>query len=276
LSADKPQSALTGSKHQESNTIVMPYPGYRNSLLLDQFREFYQEVARQKERATGRLPDITADGQTASPAEGAEWHSLLRLLSTLEKRAVSSGGAFAREVYLEAQFVMASLADEIFLNENWQGRSGWMLLESRLFQSHAAGEEFFERLDLLLKRRDPVYADLAAVYFCALSLGFQGRYRDNDPQDRLGYYKRELFALIFRRRPALREPGEHLFPQSYSHLLTEEKIAKLPHPRTWWLLLIGVLLVWIVISHALWLNLSMPVEQQLSDIIRETSAQGGK
>ncbi|HWZ45486.1 MAG TPA: DotU family type IV/VI secretion system protein [Candidatus Saccharimonadales bacterium] len=252
----------------------MSYPGYQNSLLLDQFREFYQELTRQRDLATGRLLELTAEGQTAVPAEGAEWHTLLRLLSTLEKRAISSGGAFAREVYLEAQFVMASLADEVFLNENWQGRSGWLLLESRLFQSHAAGEEFFDRLDLLLKRRDPVYTDLAAVYFCALSLGFQGKYRDNDPHGRLVYYKRELFALVFRRRPELREPGAHLFPQSYSHLLQEEKIAKLPHPRTWWLLLCGVLLAWVMVSHALWVHLSAPVEQELSDIINQAYDEG--
>src|SRR5258708_31486976 len=204
----------------------MSYPGYQNSLLLDQFREFYQELTRQRDLATGRLLELTAEGQAAVPAEGAEWHTLLRLLSTLEKRAISSGGAFARDVYLEAQFVMASLADEIFLNENWQGRRNWLLLESRLFRSHAAGEEFFDRLDRLLKKRDPVYTDLAAVYFCALSLGFQGKYRDNDPHGAINHYKRELFALIFRQRPALREPGVLLFPQNHTHNVAEENVGK--------------------------------------------------
>jgi len=256
----------------------MAYPGYQNSLLLDQFREFYQELARQKELATGRLPELTAGGVTAASdglsSENDVWHSLLRLLATLEKRAVRSGGAFAHDVYLEAQFVMASLADEIFLNEDWQGRRSWLLLESRLFRSHAAGEEFFDRLDLLLKRRDPVYTDLAAVYFCALSLGFRGKYRDNDPHDRLSHYKRELFELIFRQRPTLREPGMHLFPQNYAHIVAEEKIGRLPDPRVWWTLLSAVLLIWIVVSYLLWLQLTGPIDSELSNIIRHSSAQG--
>lgn len=256
----------------------MAYPGYRNSLLLDQFREFYQELTRQKDLATGRLLELAgngaagADGET--PPENDVWNSLLRLLSTLEKRAIRSGGAFAHDVYLEAQFVMASLADEIFLNEDWQGRRSWLLLESRLFRSHAAGEEFFDRLDRLLKKRDPVYTDLAAVYFCALSLGFQGKYRDNDPHGALQHYKRELFALIFRQRPALRDPGMHLFPQNYTHIVAEENVAKLPDPRVWWLLLAAVLLLWIGVSHAMWVQLSGPVHSDLSTIDRQSSSQG--
>jgi len=258
----------------------MAYPGYQNSLLLDQFREFYQELARQKDLATGRLLELNADGvagalpsDQASP-ENDVWHSLLRLLATLEKRAIRSGGVFAHDVYLEAQFVMASLADEIFLNENWQGRRNWLLLESRLFRSHAAGEEFFDRLDRLLKKRDPVYTDLAAVYFCALSLGFQGKYRDNDPHGAINHYKRELFALIFRQRPALREPGVHLFPQNYTHIVAEENVGRLPDPRVWWMLLASVLLIWIVASHAMWMHLTGPIDEELSKIIQQTSAQG--
>jgi type VI secretion system protein ImpK len=258
----------------------MAYPGYQSSLLLDQFREFYQELTRQKDLATGRLLELPANGAVepegqASP-ENDVWNSLLRLLATLEKRAIRSGGAFAHDVYLEAQFVMASLADEIFLNEDWQGRRNWLLLESKLFRSHAAGEEFFDRLDRLLKKRDPVYTDLAAVYFCALSLGFQGKYRGSDPLGQIDHYKRELFALIFRRRPALQEPGMHLFPQNYTHIVAEENVSKLPDPRTWWMLLGAVLLLWVVISHLLWMNLSGPVDSELSDIVQQTQGSGGR
>src|SRR5580658_64213 len=147
--------------------------------LLIQFREFYREVARLKRMVAyaapvssaeeliftsaaataigtrGSIATLPAPGPSeASPAVTGVWQQLVSLLERQSLEA-GQGGAFAYEVYREAQYVMAALADEIFLHLDWEGRSRWTLLESELFHSHAAGEVFFQRVEDLLRQRDP-------------------------------------------------------------------------------------------------------------------------
>lgn len=257
----------------------MAYPGYQNSLLLTQFREFYQELARFKSMAMNPVHALAAVGaeDAPEPVVNAQeiWQRLLILLESQAERASRSGGAFGFEVYREAQYVMAALADEFFLNENWPGRRNWPLLEGRLFHSSAAGEVVFRKLDLLLLQRDPVYVDLAAVYFYALSLGFQGKFRGNDPQNQLDHYKRQLFAIIFRENPELLQRGNRIFPQTYLHTLKEGKALKLPHPRRWLYLFAGILLVWLIVSHMLWVHVTGPVMEELDLICKASACEGG-
>lgn len=256
----------------------MAYPGYQNSLLLTQFREFYQELARQKSLVINPVSSLAHLGQDEArditvQAEDI-WQRLLSLLEAQAERASRSGGAFGYEVYREAQYVMAALADEIFLNESWRGKQSWPLLEIRLFRTSAAGEVVFKKLDLLLMQRDPVYLDLATVYFFALSLGFQGKYRGSDPGNQLDRYKRQLFAMIFRQNPELLERGNHLFQQTYSHTLAEGKVSKLRHPRNWFFLFAAIIVVWLSLSHILWQHLTAPIHQQIKEIC-DTSGCGG-
>src|SRR2546423_9340968 len=256
----------------------MAYPGYQNSLLLSQFREFYQELARLKALAINPVSSLAQliEGESRDPAVQAEdiWQRLLTLLERQAERASRSGGAFGFEVYREAQYVMAALADEFFLNENWPGKQKWLLLETRLFRSSAAGEVLFKKLDLLLLQRDPVYVDLATVYFFALSLGFQGKFRGNDPQNQLDHYKRQLFAMIFRQNPELLEKGNYLFQQTYSHTLAEGKLSKLHHPRNWFLLFAAIILAWLAVSHTLWLHVTGPIDQQINEICKTPACEG--
>ena len=273
----------------------MAYPGYQNSLLLIQFREFYQELAQLKHIAINRLGSISspASQEQIIPAVQPDdiWRRLLTLLESQAERASRSGGAFGFEVYREAQYVMAALADEFFLNENWPGRQNWPLLETRLFHTAAAGEVVFRKLDLLLLHRDPVYLDLAAIYFFALSLGFQGKFRgssrhkDLHPTERkdeeparwgprdLERYKEQLFVMIFRHNPELLQKGNHIIPQTYLHTLAEGKVLKLPHPRRWLLVLAAIILVWLGVSHLLWHQLTGALDEQLQTI--ERGANGG-
>jgi type VI secretion system protein ImpK len=202
----------------------MSFPGFRESLLLTQFWEFYMEVLRLK-AALESARAVTTGEPSAAPDAGAELtpeaiHQAL--LATLERQALAadrSGGAFAYEVYREAQYVFAALGDEVFLNFDWEGRKAWPLLESRLFQSHVAGELFFDKLENLLYKRGPVYEDLAAVYFMALSLGFKGKYRGAESTADLDRYRRELFLKVFHQHPHLLGEERSLFPQSHLHTL---------------------------------------------------------
>jgi len=250
-------------------------PRYPGSYLLAQFREFYREVARLKQTVAYAAAPSAAEEEVltakalaagagaggtsvavlpapaeASPAVTGVWQ---QLLSILERQALEAGqgGAFAYEVYREAQYVMAGLADELFLHLEWEGKSAWPLLESRLFQSHVAGEEVFSRIDRLLQRHDPFYLDLAAVYFMALSLGFQGKYRGRDDPERREY-RRQLFRMIYRRDPKLFAAAGPLFPQSYQNTLDKAEIRKLPAQWVWAWLIVMVLAFWIGLSQYTW------------------------
>jgi len=246
-----------------------------SSYLLTQFREFYREVARLKRTVAYTAPVSAAEevvidavavgaagsGSTASarpvaaaaeagPAVTGVWQELLSLL---ERQAMEAGqgGAFAYEVYREAQYVMAALADEVFLHLEWEGKYTWPLLESRLFQTHIAGEEVFNRADRLLQRRDPFYLDLAAVYFMALSLGFQGKYRGHETHGPLEY-RQQLFRMIYRRAPNLFTATGPLFPQSYQNTLDKSEVKKLPAQWVWLWLVVAVLVVWVGVSQYTW------------------------
>ena len=249
----------------------MSFTGFRESFLLAQFREFYKEILRLKLRVRTAAPVQPSEGgEPAAPARrdlsAESAHEELR--SAIEKLALEaerSGGAFAYEVYREAQYVFAALADEVFLNLDWPGSKTWPLLESELFQSHIAGELFFEKLDRLLARRERAYQDLAAIFFMALALGFKGKFRGTDDAQ-LDHYRQELFLMVFHQRPHLLDEDVRLFPQSYLHTLREGSRKKLPDPRNWLVLIPAVILVWLLISTTLWTSITRPIDSTLRKI----------
>jgi len=266
----------------------MDLPPYQSSYLLTRFREFSHEMSRlerlvalSRNRSFSEFHGSGTDGPPSQPAltmaavvggydtpatpiapaaapaippvaAAGVWQQLLTLLERQAFEAGQTGGAFAFEIYREAQYVMAALADEVFLNLEWEGKATWPLLESNLFQTHYAGEAVFQRLDRLLQRRDPFYLDLAAVYFMALSLGFKGKYRDNDTHGRLQLYRSQLFAMIYRRNPQLFTSAAPLFPQTMQYTLDEGAGRRLPDRRVWLLLTAGVVVAWLVLSAFAW------------------------
>ena len=216
---------------------------------------------------SGPAVDTAAPAPSPSPVPAAGvWQQLHTLLERQAFEAGQTGGAFAFEIYREAQYVMAALADEVFLNLEWDGRASWPLLESNLFQTHYAGEAVFHRLDRLLQRRDPFYLDLAAVYFMALALGFKGKYRDNDVHGRLQLYRNQLFAMIYRRNPQLFSSTGPLFPQTMQYTLDEGSGRRLPDRRVWLLLTAGVVAAWLGLSLVAWNSVNGPVSCTITKV----------
>ena len=203
-------------------------------------------------------------GELLAPSDQARvstyvWQRLLSLFERQGAHAWRYGGTYGAEFYKEAQYVMVALADEIFLNTEWEGRRQWVsnLLETKLFQSHAAGELFFQKLERLLQDRDPVYRDLGAVYLMALSLGFRGKYRGGrEDAARLLDYRRRLFSFVFRREPDLDDESRRLFPETYYNTMREGVWRKLPNPRAWIIVLCAAVAAYVAITHAIWLNLT--------------------
>ncbi|HYE89568.1 MAG TPA: hypothetical protein VEA38_01055, partial [Terriglobales bacterium] len=98
--------------------------GGDDSFLLAQFREFYREVIRLKQSVQGgtwhAAPAPAPDGPAPAgetPQVGARiWQRLVSILETQALTAGRSTGAYGAELYRDAQYVMAALADEVFLN----------------------------------------------------------------------------------------------------------------------------------------------------------------
>ena len=171
--------------------------------------------------------------------------------------------------YLEAQYVMAAFADDVFIHLNWEGRRAWTsnLLESALFQSHIAGEKVFDKLDRLLRHRDPANKSLAAVYLSALSLGFRGKYHGLNDHGKLRRYRRDLFDFIFNKPADLTSESKVAFPDSYVQNVRKEKRKKLTNPRVWLAVLAFVVVTYLAASHGVWLTLTSRIERANKEIV---------
>lgn len=231
------------------------------TFLVGAFREFYRELLRAKRKALqGAWPPTTdADESAVAPGPERLWQELLTLLERQAMAAGRSGGDIGTDLYRQAQYVMAALADDTFLNLDWPGRLAWRenLLEAKLFGTHRAGEVVFERLQALLRGRDPAYAELARVYLMALALGFEGELR-GEPEGPalLAAYRRALHRFAFRRDPEVVRGREALAPQAYAATVAAGPGARLPHFRRWLLVAGALLVLWLVAGHLVWRDVS--------------------
>jgi type VI secretion system protein ImpK len=200
----------------------------------------------------------------------------VKLYGLLEQQALEAGrrgGEYGASYYREAQYIMAALADEIFLNLDWDGKEFWKrnLLEFRLFGTNAAGEVFFQRLDRHLQERDPARVEMTALYHLALSLGFQGKYRGaDDLAERMEHYRRQLFQMMFHKNPDLVKDQPNLFAEPYAYTLSHDTGKRIPHIRRW-LGVIGVILfLFLIVSHVIWVRWTHDLGTIAQQIITES------
>src|SRR5579871_148113 len=179
--------SANGTQAQDSRrpSASLPQALQYESLLVSQFFQFYQAMMQLKAAATmpgfsslPSLPSTAGEITEAAAVTERTWRQMVSLLEEQEEMATRRGGIFGIELYKQAQYAMVSLADELFLHQEWAGKRQWPLLEVHFFHSHAAGEMFFKKLDAILHEKNCI--ELAAVYFFALALGFEGKYRGND------------------------------------------------------------------------------------------------
>lgn len=254
-----------------------------NSVLLMQFRQFLSELVRQKEMVERAFPRTGAEGLETGETALAEddtlrvqdvRQGLINLLEQQSARTGDLGGSIGYGLYREAEYVMAGLADEMFLNANWSGRESWRLLEQELFQTHASGDLFFQKLDRLLATNSS-QNDLAMIYFQALALDFQGRYRNADPKNQLERYRRQLYQRIYGRQ-AGSSPGESIFQQSYEYTAIDDEPRRIRSAHLWWLVLGGVVAIWLVASSLLWISLVTPISARVQRILASSRLAGAQ
>jgi len=243
----------------------------RDLSFLSEFQDFYSEVIRLRRLAEAGINLSAAEASAGSSADAQALYISSRLTGLMERQSLFAGrsvGEVGFGLYREVQYVMAALADETFLRLEWPGREYWTthLLETQLFDSHNAGEEFFRRMDALLDQPERAYTDIYAVYLMALSLGFRGKYWTEENSRHIEAYRRRLFVRIYQRQPQLFSGQSRLFPESYRHTLNEGIARKLPSPSLWFIALAVAILVWLGMADFLWHNATDDLAVNLAKI----------
>jgi type VI secretion system protein ImpK len=199
-----------------------------------------------------------------------------RLIAALDRQlaeALRTAGPVGVAFHQDAVYVMAGLADEIFIRLQWdeEERRYWLrnLIETHYFGSSFAGERFFQKVDRLLERNDDPAAETATVYLMALALGFRGKYYGPSGERNIADYSTRLFHFIANRDPELKESTRLLFPAAYRHTLQSGAPRRFSNPRRWWLVLLVVVAAWFVASDLLWRNMTAPLVTDLPKLENE-------
>lgn len=230
------------------------------------FRQFYADVLRRKHEVEANPRAHAGEGSAQDAALRAVRvrDLLLGKLRRQEAEAGRRGGDWGAESYRDAQYAMATLADEVFLGLDWDGRQAWNdhLLEASLFGTYVGGERLFTMIDELLARPDPLRRPLGAVYLMVLSLRFQGRFRDRlDAGERIESYRRRLFAFVYPdARSALRS-DRPVFANAYRHTARDAAPDRLPPTRRWLTALAAAVVLYLAVSHLFWRDAAYRVEE---------------
>jgi type IV/VI secretion system ImpK/VasF family protein len=99
-------------------------------------------------------------------------------------------------LYQEAKYPLVVVADEVLLHSRWENGDEWQrpehLLEERIFHTNIGGEKIFKEASRLKDHQ----AELAVVYFTALSLGTFSRKRDQLPEVKNKLYRQLTEYLV--------------------------------------------------------------------------------
>jgi type VI secretion system protein ImpK len=198
-----------------------------------------------------RLVDLAADwlstalaiGQAAELPDANALRARAMELKTRFERDAGTHGFTAADVE-DAVFAMVALLDQTILNQKGPARDAWIArpLQLELYGRQLAGEEFFERLELLRHDRENRIEALE-VYGCCLAFGFTGRYQLNP--DRLPPLIEEVQHDIAAAR------GAAVSPLSPNAGRSNERVAEERRSMPWWLppaiFVPAVIVVWLIV-----------------------------
>lgn len=264
-----------------AETVVGGHPVF----LYTKFRAFYNEIIRfrhqRTEFAAGFATALLSEAETLNenPATAAETLSrkLFELLELQAAEAKWMGGEMA-ERYPDAQFAMAALADEIFAHCDWDGRAAWSshLLEPRLFRTHGAAYELFNRIDRLLKDapNTPVSRDLARVYLLVIAAGFQGKYRPFGLTRALAEYRQRLYEYIYRDDARmLYAPERRIVPEIAARTLEGHAVSRVSAARRWAAILALIAVGYTLVAHVAWNGLAADLADVTGRIVADPQAE---
>lgn len=166
-------------------------------------------------------------------------------------------------------YIMAALADEIFLNETWGGKKFWEehMLEYEFFKTQIAGNVIFDRIGELLKN-PTAPASLCKMYLEILAFGFRGKYRGTDTEKTdIDAVKNRLYAFIGKLEKFTYRPSRRLFQEQYNCTLPTIARKLLPDADQLLYMCLGIIFLFLVLGSIVWL-LEL---KDLNDLLAEIS-----
>lgn len=170
----------------------------------------------------------------------------------------------------EVVYIMVSLADEVFLNTPWEGKKYWEenMLEKHFFGTQIAGEKIFSNIDKLIEKNDAESILIAEIYMKLLSLGFKGKFRDNEEKDKpIDKYRKELFKFIEKFDKSINMISHRMFSKEYTYTLPTINRQFLPDASIVNYIYAFVIFMFLVLSSVTWFVETI----DLNEILREIS-----
>jgi type VI secretion system protein ImpK len=249
-----PAPGETAKRGGDVTETMIVQGGRRPSPAADRPRPARERRAAVAVVAPPRLVDLAADWLSTVLAL-AQAHELpdaralraraLELKERFEREAAQQG--FASADVEDAVFAMVAFTDQTVLNSAGGARATWIAspLELELYGRQLAGNEFFERLDLL-RQAGESRVEALEVYACCLAFGFTGRYRLTP--DRLPALVEEV------QRDAEAARGRATLPLAPNAGRRFERVSEERGGMPWWMpplgflaaTLLAYLLVWLV------------------------------
>lgn len=162
-------------------------------------------------------------------------------------------------------YLMAALADEIFLNLDWKGKQYWEehMLEYEFFKTQIAGDLIFSRINEVIENRAP--AEVAQLYLYTLAFGFLGKYR-SEPQNAMEI-RIKLYDFVEKSKKILYRPNQRLFAEQYNYTLPTMPRKLLPDSNLLMYICATFCFVFLVLGSIVW----MLETKELKDLMTEIS-----
>ncbi|MDR1362180.1 MAG: DotU family type IV/VI secretion system protein [Holosporaceae bacterium] len=176
--------------------------------------------------------------------------------------------AFPQEAR-EIIYLMAAIADEIFLNMAWDGKKYWEdnMLEERFFGSQVAGEVIFEKINELLMGKQLPSTEKAEIYLKALSLGFRGKFRGLEEElAQINIYRARLYDFIDRHEASITDSRSLLFQKEYARTIPTMHRKLLPDAALVTYISSFFVFMFLVISSMVWMLETSDLKKLLRDI----------
>ncbi|UFX98627.1 DotU family type IV/VI secretion system protein [Candidatus Gromoviella agglomerans] len=230
-----------------------------SSLLI--FEDFYQKLILEKENASNTTKaNLESIGNSISNLESHIYSYYTTLANEL-----------GQEIATEIQYIMTSIADEVFSETQWTDINEWKryLLEERIFKSHVSGSAFFDNIDSLLMSRNVNRIRLAVIYFLSISMGFRGSYYAKTEQNDmiLLQYKKKLLDIITTNSNTNKYESSHLFQKAYIYTIENSNNFRTQKKSTFSYWISAVIMIYIMFSYAIWQKNTREVSTQIRDAL---------
>ena len=166
-------------------------------------------------------------------------------------------------------YLMAAMADEIFLNMNWNGKKFWEenMLEAKFFESQIAGEYIFRKIDELLKQNEGFSVEKAEIYLKAFALGFRGKFRDQKDENlKISEYCKNLVQFMEQKDLSLRTHDLRLFEKQYTYTIPTITRKLLPDASIINYVVAFYTFMFVIITSFIWIVETQSIDKLLYEI----------